>query len=882
MDTTSSRPLHTLFILILTLLFHPAAQAVEIQDDILIGRISFIEGELLRYVPENNDWVMTVEDTPFGLQDALYSGKNSRAEFILPNRTWLRTGEYTQIQMLALTEEVTTVDIASGTGRVYNRSQDAICKITTPFGYVVAQGDTVFDLYVGDESMEVVALSGNVDVVADTTGRKYRVEEDGPSLVVTSGVTFGNGTVDASWDDWNEERDRLWSQRLLSSTATSYLPEPLHDDSYVLEENGRWERVYYEGNYYDMWRPTGVDADWRPFTVGRWSLYYNDNCWVPSEPFGYLTHHYGSWVYINSFHSWYWLPPVRRIVISTPRFLPAFGWYPGRVAWMHHDHSIGWIPLAPGEIYYAHHPWGKRTVVIKRTAVPSLTLSAYRYLDQAIIIPRDHLYRGNRYTPHLDRNSTRTVIINAYQPILATNNQVKDARRFSFTDTRVNHKPHKIVLNRIHDNWQVRQNTSQHTRNRITQDLVKVTAAEPLQSVTTQTPHLSGKLVNAQNSTDKWSPHLAPPVNMKSQERQRSSFTKDRRNERTGRIDSSHAKKTDIRTNRLLSEPPAASAPTSDRHKTSSAPVPSTPPLKRSAVTDNTSARPGTPTQQKMQGRQAPVHQRAHQTDRSQIPGEQESAPPALPTDPGSSQPELSPQYTEKSSRQKTEEEHRNMHQQSGEQTRRSRIIPHHEQKRFQSVQETPVRREKRGSSYEDAWPQQQEAMRRRQLEQQRQQQETMRHQQLEHQRQQQETMRRQQLEQQRQQQEMMQRRQVEHQRQQQETMRHQQLEHQRQQQETMRRQQLEQQRQQQEMMQRQQVEHQRQQQETMRRQQVEQQRQQQEAMQRQQLEHQQQQQEAMRRQQVEQQRQQLEQQQQWEGRQPDQPQRRQRPHRER
>lgn len=62
-------------------------------EDILVGHISHVEGQLLRYVSEDEDWVATVKDAPFGLDDALYSDETSKAEFILPNNTWVRSAE---------------------------------------------------------------------------------------------------------------------------------------------------------------------------------------------------------------------------------------------------------------------------------------------------------------------------------------------------------------------------------------------------------------------------------------------------------------------------------------------------------------------------------------------------------------------------------------------------------------------------------------------------------------------------------------------------------------------------------------------------------------------------------------------------------------------
>ena len=329
--------------LVAALLFTAAAPASGQQQKqpILVGHIDHVEGQLLRYVPENKDWVATVKDAPFGLEDALYADKNTRAEIIMPNNTMLRIGGSTQAQLLRLAEDVTEIDIASGTARFYNNSSNNIIRATTPFGQVVAPAGTVFDLYVGDESIEVIAVKGTVDYVHPSGSTKYDVRAGASSIIANrSQVTSGEGLTDASWNSWNADRDRIWAQRLEPRGETArYLPPELHTEAYVLEEQGRWESVYYDGGYRQFWRPTYVSAGWAPYTCGRWTTWYGDQVWIPAEPFGYVTHHYGSWVYVDASRCWYWAPPVvavgvavgavihdRLWLVSGPRVMDIYGY----------------------------------------------------------------------------------------------------------------------------------------------------------------------------------------------------------------------------------------------------------------------------------------------------------------------------------------------------------------------------------------------------------------------------------------------------------------------------------------------------------------------------------------------------------------------------
>jgi len=181
--------------------------------------------------------------------------------------------------------------------------------------------------------------------------------------------------------------------------SAKYLPPALNHEAWVLDDYGTWARVYYEGAYRYFWRPVHVGIGWAPFTVGRWTLWYGDHCWIPAERFGYVTHHYENWVSVKGI--WHWAPPVVRARISSgpPFFNIGFAWYPGRVAWIHSGVHIGWVPLAPFEPYYSHHRWGRRSVVVKnvKTMNINMGINKYRYLNRAVIIQRDNLYRANNY-----------------------------------------------------------------------------------------------------------------------------------------------------------------------------------------------------------------------------------------------------------------------------------------------------------------------------------------------------------------------------------------------------------------------------------------------------------------------------------------------------
>ena len=482
----------------------PPSQAAD-APAVVVGRVYHIEGELLRYVPEERDWVALVRDAPFGNEDALFSGSRGMAELIAPNGSWIRIGESTQIQCIALHEDLTEMDVATGLARFYNKGARTVIKATSPFGYVFAYPGAVFDFYVGENSVEVVAVQGRVSFVHAATDARYDVSAGFPSIVADeSRVSSADGTVDPGWDRWNKDRDVYWAVKTRArGRSADYLPASLRDESYALEENGTWEMVPYEGANRWFWRPTRVGAGWSPFSVGRWTYWYGDQCWIPAEPFGYITHHYGNWVYARN--RWYWAPPVAVVRVGHPFLNVGFFWYPGRVAWIHSGPYVGWVPLAPREPYYCHRPWGgPHTVVVNPVNVTQININIqnYAYASRAIVVNERYFHGVNNYGNVRSRDVHTTTIINSYRAAPVINNTVinqytTNKQRYNYTNQPAHEKPHHTVTNRIEQNEKaVRQGTKENAA--VVQERVKrVPEGRPSREARVEAPRSANYVVPA-------------------------------------------------------------------------------------------------------------------------------------------------------------------------------------------------------------------------------------------------------------------------------------------------------------------------------------------------------------------------------------------------
>jgi hypothetical protein len=437
-------------LLAFSLLLVPTSPALALQtpteQSSLVGHITHIEGDLLRYTPDGDEWVGTVKDAPCGIDEMLYANTDSRAELIMPNRTWVRLGNETHLSITEIGNDLTEIDIESGTVRLYNKSSVATITASTPFGKIKAPPQTTCDLYLEDDSIVITTLKGSIDFLHVANNTHYGITAGTQSIKADfNQATTSEELLDDSWHSWNAERDGLWDERFAEQEdSPSYLPDNLQYESYVLEENGTWENVYYEGSYRYFWRPRCVAYGWSPFTVGRWTIWYGDHCWIPCEPFGYITHHYGNWVYLDGCRQWYWAPPVcgRKSFYSI-----GSSWYPGRVAWIYRGSYIGWTPLAPFEPYYSCRYWGPRSsVVVKgRKHISHYDKKQCRYKNHSVIVRKDNFYKVSNYKK-VRLQKMRDTVIDNYHRTSHINSKVlrnlkENRQRFNFSNRKVKHKP---------------------------------------------------------------------------------------------------------------------------------------------------------------------------------------------------------------------------------------------------------------------------------------------------------------------------------------------------------------------------------------------------------------------------------------------------------
>jgi len=350
----------------------------------VIGRITFIEKNVFRYLSDAKDWALAMVDIPVSDGDVLYSDTQGRSELTFPNDTTVRLNDKTKIQVDSVKGNLIALFVNSGIARLQNRSADMTVKVDTPYGQVLSKQPGAFDVYVGDSSVAVTAFKQPLQFV-DSKGTSYDIKPDADSLLATDkAVVHSPRFMDSNWDSWNNERDK--EIQIGEVNPSPYLPAQLRSDSKVLNDNGAWEQLSYNGETAHYWTPRNVAPDWSPFTVGQWTMWNGEQLWVPYERFGWVTHHHGGWIHHNG--RWYWRA-------AAPGRYRYAAWYPARVAWVHSGRHIGWVPISPYESYYGRRYWGPRSIVYYPNG-RHVEFRNYANANRVVIIEKDHLYGVHR------------------------------------------------------------------------------------------------------------------------------------------------------------------------------------------------------------------------------------------------------------------------------------------------------------------------------------------------------------------------------------------------------------------------------------------------------------------------------------------------------
>jgi hypothetical protein len=308
-----------------------------------VARISVAQGDVNVKRGDNGQLSGAIVNAPLMSQDRLETSPGSRAEVQFDAANVIRLAPNTDIGLPNLAYQRYQVQLGMGTimVRVLSNSP-AQFEIDTPSVafHPTSQGEyriSVFD----NGTSEISVRSGRVEMSGP---RGSQIVNQGQSLLVRGDPAdpeFQSAYEPPrdQFDEWSASRDA----ELLSASSSQYL-SPDVDGAADLDRYGNW----VPSQYGQVWEPQVQSTDWSPYSDGQWTYagYYGWT-WVGYEPWGWAPYHYGRWFW-NTGRGWCWWPGARGFGIT---------WSPALVSFFGFGGGLGWVSLAPFEIF---HPWWGR------------------------------------------------------------------------------------------------------------------------------------------------------------------------------------------------------------------------------------------------------------------------------------------------------------------------------------------------------------------------------------------------------------------------------------------------------------------------------------------------------------------------------------------
>ncbi|MEQ1949413.1 MAG: DUF6600 domain-containing protein, partial [Bryobacteraceae bacterium] len=337
--------------------------------DHAVARVSLINGEV-SVAHDNNDMVAAAPNAPMVTGDRILTGDNARAEVQFDSANLLRMAAGTEVRMGDLQYHRYLVQVAQGlvVFRVL-QDTDAQVEISTPGVSLHPRRQGVYRILVRpDGSSELTVRAGDAEIFAPTGSEPLGAGQSIVSRGSANDPEFQNVNPPAydEFDRWSGDRDRVFERAAESSRYVS-------PDVYGTEELANYGRWSYDSDYGNVWIPT-VDSDWVPYRQGRWSwVDYYGWSWVSYDPWGWAPYHYGRWYRGN--YGWAWYPgAVGPRYYWRPALVSFFGWgSPGFGANFNFGFgNIGWVPLAPREIYrpwYGRWAGGRGNMIVNNTNI---------------------------------------------------------------------------------------------------------------------------------------------------------------------------------------------------------------------------------------------------------------------------------------------------------------------------------------------------------------------------------------------------------------------------------------------------------------------------------------------------------------------------------
>lgn len=320
-----------------------------------VGRIADTDGTVWMRDGDDREWIAARRNRPLTERDHLSTDNDARAELHIGSST-LRLGPATEVEFVELDDERVAIAVHRGSVALRVRSDDVADELV-----LFSDDGRARPLRAGHYRLDVEPSSSFVHAWSG----ELRFEGPDSSLVIAAGQRAEfwreqGGRTHYSWAQDQRDDFGAWAlgrDREEMRHAGSRYVSPEMTGAVELERYGRWDRHPEYGN---LWYPHSVGAGWAPYRDGHWAWVAPWGwTWVDDAPWGFAPFHYGRWVHWHG--RWGWAPGG---YVARPAYAPAL------VAWLGGGNvsvgisiggpTVGWVPLAPFEVYRPYYAYSPR------------------------------------------------------------------------------------------------------------------------------------------------------------------------------------------------------------------------------------------------------------------------------------------------------------------------------------------------------------------------------------------------------------------------------------------------------------------------------------------------------------------------------------------
>jgi hypothetical protein len=373
-----------------------------------VARIAIISGAVSSHEPGAQDWQAAQQNYPLAPGSGVWTEPRAHAAVDVAGAR-IHLDASSQLEVTAIDQGQVQLAVPQGAAviRVYPGVSGVNFQINTAHGTATINQPGQYEIVAGDDQhpASLSVIEGQAQFVGQNANMALQAGQRGT-------ITPDNqSAVDAAQPDdfvrFVQQQEQPYQQQV---AQTAQYVSPQQTGYQDLARYGQWSQAPQHGA---VWYPQAVPANWAPYRDGHWAYVAPWGwTWVDDAPWGFTPFHYGRWVQVG--HRWGWVPGERA---ARPVYAPALVSF-FDLGGVGINVSLGWVPLAPEEVYvptYRHSPRYVRAVNItnvhnettiinvvnKKTVI---NVNNYRNYRGATSASRDEMEHGRAIGPSWSKN----------------------------------------------------------------------------------------------------------------------------------------------------------------------------------------------------------------------------------------------------------------------------------------------------------------------------------------------------------------------------------------------------------------------------------------------------------------------------------------------